>query len=287
MIDKKFNNIIGDLVVDDAKRLAEMNRLTPANQTYLIVFTARSGSSWLTSQLSATKQLGYPEEYLNPNFVRNVCSAVNARTQADLLEMLLRRRKTSNGIFGIEVRHIDIELFGEDIFFKYFGPKTIIFNLWRDNIVAQGLSLYRAVTTGRFHSTEPGQPPPPPPYDVDGIKRWTTHILSTENANLRMLERHKRSARFLRYEDIMRSADLTITQFCDALKVDIQPIVEQTSPRVTDQKIGDLWNAEAEKQFRHENADFVSKIEQSRLIRRQPGEAGWIAFDAAVGETPK
>jgi hypothetical protein len=109
---KRFDNIVRDLVVDDGRRCDEVRRLTPAERCYLIVFTARSGSTWLTSLLSGTNQLGFPEEYLNPQFIYNVCSAMNSRTQANLLGMLIRRRKTANGVFGMEVRHIDVELFG-------------------------------------------------------------------------------------------------------------------------------------------------------------------------------
>jgi hypothetical protein len=134
----RFENIVRDLTVDDAARAAEMQQSRLAERCYLIFFTARSGSSWLTSLLSATKQLGFPEEFLNPNFVRKVAASLNARTQADLLNMLRRRKRTANGIFGMEVRHVDVELFGEDVFFETFGSQTTVFNLWRDNIVSQG-----------------------------------------------------------------------------------------------------------------------------------------------------
>jgi hypothetical protein len=76
---KRFDNIVRDLTVDDARRAAEMQRLSPADKCYRIFFTARSGSSWLTSVLSATNRLGFPEEFLNPNFVRSVASPSYSR----------------------------------------------------------------------------------------------------------------------------------------------------------------------------------------------------------------
>lgn len=278
----RFENIVRDLVIDDARRSAEVQRVSLADQCYLIFFTARSGSSWLTSLLSGTKRLGFPGEYINPEFVRDVSAAMNARTQVNVLDMLRRRKRTPNGIFGMEVRAIDIDLFGEEVFFETFGPQTVIFNLWRDNIVAQGISLYRAVSTGHYHSTDAG-PPVTPPYDADGIKHWTTHILNAENQNLKMLAKWRRPARFLRYEDIMRDPATTTCQFADALRVDLQPaeVDEETSRQ--HEKVGDSWNYQAEERFRREEADCVASVEGQRLIRLQPGEPGWFALTPARG----
>jgi LPS sulfotransferase NodH len=272
----RFENIVRDLAVDDAARLAEAQRLSLAEHCYLIFFSARSGSSWLTSLLSATKRLGFPEEYLNPEFVRSVAGALNARTPATVLDMLRRRKRTPNGIFGMEVRAVDITLFDEVLFFETFGPQTIIFNLWRDNIVSQGISLYRAVSTGHYHSTDAG-PPTQPPYDADGIKRWITHLLNTENTNLEMLAKWGRPARFLRYEDIMRDPETTLRQFADALRVEVQPAEPRGEAGPQHEKIGDGWNRDTETRFRHEEAGFVADVEGRRLIRRQPGEPGWLA----------
>jgi LPS sulfotransferase NodH len=271
----RFENVVRDLAVDDAARLAEAQRLSLAEHCYLIFFSARSGSSWLTSLLSATKRLGFPEEYLNPEFVRSVAGALNARTPATVLDMLRRRKRTPNGIFGMEVRAVDITLFDEALFFETFGPQTIIFNLWRDNIVSQGISLYRAVSTGHYHSTDAG-PPTRPPYDADGIKRWITHLLNTENTNLEMLAKWGRPARFLRYEDIMRDPETTLRQFAEALEVDLSvDALGIAGPQ--HEKIGDDWNRDTETRFRHEEAGLVADVESRRLIRRQPGEPGWLA----------
>ncbi len=277
----KFETITKDLVVDDAARIAECEKLVPAHRHYVIFFTARSGSTWLTSVLSATKQLGVPEEYINPDFILDVCKAVRARTQADMLQVLFRRRKTPNGVFGIEVRHIDVELFGIEQFFSIFGPETVFFNLWRDNMVSQAVSLYRAVYTGRFHSTDPRQAPPPP-YDGDGIKRWMTHLLNTENKNLKLLASEGRPARFLRYEDILRHEATTVAMIADALRVDIPPAEPGGAAPPKQEKLGDSWNKEAEAEFRSREAQFVAESEAARLIRRQPGDEGWVGIAPAM-----
>jgi LPS sulfotransferase NodH len=277
----RFETLTKDLIVDDEARIAECEKLVPAHRQYVIFFTARSGSTWLTSALSATKQLGVPEEYINPDFIPDICRAVRARTQQDMFQVLFRRRKSPNGVFGIEVRHIDVELFGIEQFFDIFGPETVFFNLWRDNMVSQAVSLYRAVNTGRFHSTDTALASTPT-YDAAGIKRWMTHLLNTENKNLRLLASEGRPARFLRYEDILRHEATTVGMIADALRVDLAPNQAPEDAPPKQEKLGDTWNREAEATFRSQEPQFVAETEAARLIRRQPGDEGWLNFPAVT-----
>ncbi len=250
-----------------------MERLAPADRNYVIFFSARSGSSWLTSILSATGRLGYPEEYINPVFVRNVARALNTRDPKSLLQMLKRRRKTSNGVFGIEVRNVDVELLDEKGFFEAFDRSTLFFHLWRGNLVAQGVSLFRAVVTQRFHSNSTEGTSVPPTYDADGIENWVRHVAFTETANVRMLERWERPALQLRYEEMVKDRPGTIELFARTVGVAFEPgeFDRQTEDEPT--KIGDDWNVEAEDQFRSDRPEFVAEIERDRLIgARAPAE---------------
>lgn len=263
----RFGNIVRDLQVDEAAFRRNIKCLAPAERTYVIFFTARSGSSWLTSALSATDQLGYPEEYLNPEFVRDVARSQNARDPAGLLQMLMRTRKSPNGVFGIEVRHIDVELLNEDVFFGTFDAKTIFFNLWRGNIIAQGISLFRAVATQRYHSNSNGGTEVPPAYDAEAIARWIHHVASTENANIRMLERHGCPAIMLQYEDIIGDSAAAVALFARALNISLSlPEPGISSPEELT-KIGDGWNVEVEQRFRRERVEFIAVIEAQRLLR--------------------
>jgi LPS sulfotransferase NodH len=262
----RFDSIVKDLPVDDAAFRDNMERLTPADCSYVIFFSARSGSTWLTSILSGTGRLGYPEEYLNPNFVRGVAQAQNTRDPKGLLQMLKRRRKTPNGVFGIEVRHIDVELLNENVFFEVFDEKTFFFHLWRDNIVSQGVSLFRAVTTQRYHSTSDRGIATPPAYDTDAIRQWVRHVASTENRNVKILGRRKRQALSLRYEDIVQDRAGTIELFARTLHVPFEPGEFATQIQGEPSKIGDDWNLEAECRFRDEQPEFVAEIEAKRLM---------------------
>jgi len=267
MHEMSFANIVKDVPVDGATLDRDMATIAPSDKNYIIFFTPRSGSSWLTSILSATKKLGYPEEYINPAFVRDVVKATNARTPELLIKMLKRKRKTFNGVFGMEVRAIDVLLFGEREFFDEVDPATLIYCLWRDDIVAQGISLYRAVTTGRYHSSDK-MAPSVPDYSADGIRHWIEDVANIENSNLKMLEQHNLTARLLCYEDIVGDRSLALSLFAEPLGVGLEAaeLSQRSSDGLT--KIADAWNFATEERFRREEPRYVSSIEEQRLVRR-------------------
>lgn len=262
----RFDNLVKDLVVDRRAYEREISKLSPPHRKYVVFFVARSGSTWLTSVLSATGLLGSPEEFLNPGFVPAVATSLNANEPSRFIQMLSRRRKSPNGVFGIEVRAVDVDLFGENVFFDFFDDQTIFFNLWRENIVAQAISLYRAVETGHFHSGD-GTQAAEPTYDDAGITRWLQHLISTENTNLEMLQAHGRDFITLRYEDIVQDRAGLVRRFANVLDVQLDTAHLQATTDET-QKIADVWNWEAEQRFRAGNAEYVSEIETTRLMRR-------------------
>jgi LPS sulfotransferase NodH len=269
--DKAFANIVADLDVDEATFQCEMLQERPSDRNYIIVFTPRSGSTWLTSILAATQLLGQPQEYINPDFVANVAKEMNSKDPSGLLAILRRRRKSANGVFGLKVTAIDVVLYGEAEFYDAFDADTVVFNLWRDNLVAQGISLYRAVSTEGFHSWAAADAVTATPvYDPAHIGLWVQHVADYENQNMLMLARHACCPRSLRYEDIVRSSTTAISIFADAMRVDLPVGQLAGSESGALRKIGDDWNRTTELRFRREEAEFVRNIEARRLIKREP-----------------
>lgn len=262
-----FASRVRDLQVDDAEFRRRMERLTPAGRCYVIFFSPHAGSTWLKQVLSASGSLGFPDEYLNPGQIRSLAGAMQTRDPAGLLQMLKRRRKTPNGVFGMEVRSIDVRFFGQEVFFSEFDGKTAFFHLWRGNIVAQAVSLYRAVATGTLHAKAEAPPAPEPGYDAVKIESWLRQIVQIENDNLDMLRQSGRAVQHLRYEDIVLDPDGTIERFARALGLPAGPGGLPAAPGQAVGNIGDDWITGAEQRFRAERPDVVDKIETARLIR--------------------
>jgi LPS sulfotransferase NodH len=262
----RFEHLIRGVQVDEQARLDKIAEVAPAKRRYVILFSPRSGSTWLTEVLSATMKLGFPEEYINPDFVVEVARFLNARTAADLLDALVRQRKSPNNVFGIEARAIDVDLLGYDAFRAVFGAEALFFHLWRDNIVAQAISLFRAVQTRHFHSND-GAAARVPDHDAHAILLWMTHIVDMENANVQLLRRLGAPARMLRYEDLVGRAQAATELFAHAMAVPFRPgdLVDPGKPEL--RKLADDWNAQAEARVRREQAEAVQQLEGRRLIK--------------------
>jgi LPS sulfotransferase NodH len=263
----RYENIVRGLELNESARLRDLEKMQPANRCYIILFTARSGSTWLSSVLAATKRLGAPDEFINPDFLPAVARATNARTADELFASLIRRRKSANLVFGMEARHIDIELIGIDAFGRAFGGRTVFFHLWRDNLVAQGVSLYRAIETGRYHAGD-GAAAWVPPYDADRLLDWIAHVADTENRNVRLLQILQAPARHLVYETMVQQRRQTVELFAHALAVPFEP-GEFAAPLDGELvKLGDDWNLQAEARLRAERPAEIARFEQARLVKQ-------------------
>jgi len=260
----------------DAERYAaDLRRLAPADRRYLILFTPRCGSTWLCTALRSTRRHGNPLEYINEKHMPRYAAAVNAADRAEYLEMIVRKRKTPNGVFGIKATSIQIGLFGEDGFFDLLPAGSPIYSMWRQNIVAQAVSLLRAVHSRRFHSFQTADTAvadAPPPYDAEKVANWVRHILNIENRNARLLERRQLSATPICYEDIVGDRDAALAAFAAVADPDGRPApVAAADPARPArigllEKLGDDWSGTVEARFRAENASFLAEIEARRLL---------------------
>jgi trehalose 2-sulfotransferase len=259
---------IQDIVCDPQIAVRAIANSPVADRCILALFTPRSGSSWITKIVNSTGLLGHLEEYINPEFIYDVAQKMCANDPATLIAMLTRWAKSANGVFSMKARALDIDLLGEAEFFDAFGVPTAVFFLWRDNIVAQGISLYRAVATNRYHSTDARVTTPQ--YDAAGIGQWMRHIVAIENENLALMERRNLQGRFLRYEDITRDRRTALSIFSDALRIDLTEERLAASEAGQLRKIADDWNHDAEERFRREQCDFIRDLDAQRLIRLEP-----------------
>jgi LPS sulfotransferase NodH len=232
-------------------------------QDYLILFNGRSGSTWLTGLL--TGRLGTPQEYFNPGFVSSVAATLGTR-DPELFVRALRGKTGCNGYFGAEATSEHIAFFGED---RLFGllRRPVIFHLWRDNLVGQAVSLFQAVTTGRFHRIAGEEKPEAaahPRYDGPAIASWFRYLAAVENGNFELLARRNLTAVPLVYEFMIANPDLVLAAIGGALRASrgqLGTVPDSPFRRNTDAG----WAAEMEARFRKENAGLVADVLAERL----------------------
>lgn len=255
---------------DPEKFLKEMHMVGPARE-FGIVFTPRSGSSWLTDILTQTKLLGKPQEWFNPNFVPDIARAINARDIESFVKMLKRKQKLGN-FFSYEITMFQmLRAFENDAeFFTYFRPSDPMFYLTREDMVLQAISLAKAIKTSVFHSAhsthdDVQRADQEFTYDGEQIKKWLNHIFELEQKSEAFFKRNDIQPVRITYEQITRAGtNQTVRLFLDRLRPDAGDDLELPEIQSAHSKIASGRSEEFGEQFRKENARMIEKIARFR-----------------------
>ena len=196
-----------------------------------VLFMARAGSTYLARELETVFEIGRMEESLNPPQVKD----------RPLAQIVAARRDPwfafKAGLLGI----VSGEFYG---FFDAYLTKTSFIRLVRRDIVAQAISLVKAVQTEQWHAAD--APAGVAAYDVakiaTAIKKLTAGV-----EQLRLYaNRSGRPCQILVYEDFSRDDFSPALAACDALGVPRRDaegtIVHRPVERVAD-ATNDEWRA--------------------------------------------
>ncbi|MGL4611414.1 MAG: Stf0 family sulfotransferase [Trueperaceae bacterium] len=168
------------------------------SSNYLICSIPRTGMTLLCQYLISTEVAGRPQSYFRKQNMTAYAEGwriLHANGTYSFPHYLIAARaaaSTENGTIGIrvvlgslkkiitELGQLYPHLIGNDLALleNAFEELKFIY-LYRNNVVAQAISLYRAEMTGHWHTVEGQKPKQSPPFDFDAIK-----------SRLDMLERH-------------------------------------------------------------------------------------------------
>ncbi len=133
-------------VQDLAERL--MKPAAEATLKYCVFMIPRSGSTLLAELLARTHKLGYPSESFVPDIVRSLSLAFSD-TFTSYEDFLVQRLRSNNGVFGIEIE--SDRFLEEPAFFANVNDWRHVY-IWREDILAQAISLQISVDTGVWHN---------------------------------------------------------------------------------------------------------------------------------------
>jgi trehalose 2-sulfotransferase len=144
---------------------------TPADGSYVVCATMRSGSNLLCEGLMGTGLAGVPAEYFNPRQRARLTERWGCGdTTVDYIHELRARRSGPHGVFGLKLHsHQMRNLDALDMLL----PGAVYISLRRRDIDAQAVSLWTASETRQFFR-EPGAADapgtgPPVRYSYAGI----------------------------------------------------------------------------------------------------------------------
>lgn len=160
--------------------------------------TPRTGTTLLCQYLTSTEIAGRPQSYFRKQDMTawaegwRILRSNRTYSFSDYLIAARAAASTENGTIGIRVMWGTLEemtaelgqlyphLVRDDLALleKAFGGLKFI-HLYRDNVIAQAISLYRAEQTGYWHTVEGQKPKEQPVFDFEAI-----------NLRREMLEQH-------------------------------------------------------------------------------------------------
>jgi len=219
---------------------------------YLIASQARTGSNLLCALLSRSGVAGVPTEYLHRQLSR---AAVEERGFGDVdayLRDVMRRRTTPNGVFGLKAHYEQFADFLRVTRARLPQPLRVV-RLIRRDVVAQAISYYIALRTGRWSGTDRGKGHAAElAYDFDAISRSVGIVLKERNDWTLLFRRRGVEPRALAYETLTEDPVAACRHVLDWLGIPAAgaPIDARDAP----QRQGTQRNAEWAARFRAEAA---------------------------------
>lgn len=274
---------------DAEKYRIEVARKPAANTRFVIWFTPRSGSSWLTDIASQTNRLSRPGECFNPGFVPVMAEKMNAATIDQYIEILLRRRNTHD-VFGCQLTlyHFNVCFPDPSVYMTWFGQAPC-FWLIREDIVLQAISLARKQQTKIGHSTAAdaatlARTDGDFTYDAKQIQHWLKHLTQAETGSERFFKRHGLSPLRLSYERLIVLPPATVVNVM-ARHIGIPPI-DAGGLESGHRKIGTDLNADYAARFREEHPRLIARIDRERApmlarLAQDPGGTLPAAYGGA------
>ncbi|AGT08773.1 Stf0 family sulfotransferase [Paracoccus aminophilus] len=262
--------IMSDNIFDpnaDQGKYNYWTKVAAPSKTYAILFTPRSGSSWLTSILSKTQVLGTPEEWFNPSLMPRSSRDKGARNLDQFVEAI-SRHQCHGDIFGFEITYHQLMAVFKSTqdFIARFQDATF-FWLTRDDIVAQGISLDKMVQTNVHHAAQSDARQIENSdtiynYDAERIKGWICHIHAAETGTEKMIHDFGLSVMRLSYEEMTATgARGTASLIAETLGLENFILKDTLSDH---RKIATRKNNEFAERFYAENAAFVDEINAAR-----------------------
>jgi LPS sulfotransferase NodH len=210
-----------------------------ATRSLVICATPRSGSWLLADLLEQSGVAGRPHEWFWRATVAAHTAAWGTTTRDEYLRAVLAVGTTPNGVFGAKVMWT---AFDEAIVAQLPAPRFV--RLRRDDEVAQAVSFWKAVATGRWHTWD--GPAGAAEYRRDAIEHLLGELRAQNDAWSRWFGANGVEPLDVRYERLAAEPDAEARRVLAFLGVEAP--AARLEPRV--RPVRDSVNADWEARFR-------------------------------------
>jgi len=216
---------------------------------YLLASVPRAGSTYFSHLLWRTGCLGAPLEYLNflPLSPYGF-AATSAELQQQLWRSVLRRRCSTNGVFGLKVFTAQLQKLDQEnpallqdvmaVMLPRDRPRHVIYLRRRDR-VAQAVSFTRAALSGVWRKDQERSDPVPMEYSDERLEAAEREIAAQEQVWARMFDDLRITPLCMWHEDAFADPAAATKQVADYIGVAIDPVAAIDVPSIEKQSEGD------------------------------------------------
>lgn len=235
---------------------------------YFIIFTARSGSTFLTFELDKSNTLGAPHEWFNYD---NVSTYIrdNPMSFTQYFSEAVETSKSANNVFGCKINWPQFSALSSIVDVESIFPNPIRwFVLFRRNIVSQAVSHYIARSSGVYHSyqltAENTTAINKLEYNATEIMSDIEQIIQQEEASRSWLKERGVNPVELYYEDVVSDPKATAMLFSNVMGTRLfsSYLEGQIANPIT--KMPGVEGGEYEARLRREEVSFIKRATARR-----------------------
>jgi LPS sulfotransferase NodH len=249
----------------------EAGHLSPPDKELLILFTPRSGSTWLAGLMRKTCLLGHPAEWFNFRLVNNHCIAMQSYPEntSDYVDKIRAFRKGENGLFSAELAADHLQDLGEATSIgSHFGQAKYVL-LYREDILRQSVSLFLATQSGFFNSSQVGNRKHLPDYDGRAIHLWFTRLLEQERQLLQYCEDRNIRPLQISYEQLRENAQAVVKNMGRYCGVEVPAAILSDIESGQRSKISSSINGDYIQRFNREYGRSIKRLLKKRVFSVQ------------------
>jgi len=206
----------------------------------IVLFSSRTGSTYLSQMLQNTKFFPQFGESLNPSRVARKMETCSS-TACEVVQATIVS-SSSEQAFGFKAGFPGLSVAARTGLLQQAMPKISFVFLRRRDKVAQAVSIVRANITGRYHSTQgEARPVSVEDYDEIAIRHKRNLIEHLETRLQTFIKYLNRPTIDLYYEDIVERPQYHLSRILDFVGL---PILTEFDTKVAVQKIADGINVD-------------------------------------------
>lgn len=201
--------------------------------SFIVMGTPRSGTSLLCNLLERTEVAGRPNEYFWRDEAGRLWKDWAVSDEETYLTKVMEMGTTPNGVFGLKLMwtYLDDALaflrrvtgtthLNDAELLRSVFPDPRFICVWRNDLVAQGVSWAKAEQTGEWYEGDPRRSSEAPAFDFNQVHSLVLEATRLQAVGKRWFGRHGVAPFMVCYEDLVDDMDATVRAVLGFLGMD-------------------------------------------------------------------